>query len=51
MARRPVELVFYFEVPNRSSALKIEYKIKKLSKNNKEKIILNPELLESLIHD
>jgi putative endonuclease len=50
----PLKLEFYTVVKNRSVALKLEYKIKQLSKINKEKIIVDggflkihfPELIE-----
>lgn len=38
-ARRPVELVYYEEQENRSSASKREYAIKKLSKDQKKRLI------------
>ena len=37
-ARRPVSLLKYFECPDKSSALKLEYKIKKLSRAEKLKL-------------
>jgi putative endonuclease len=43
--RRPVELVFSKKFPNRSSALKEEFRIKRLSREQKLKIIseANPD--------
>lgn len=38
-SRRPVFLVWFVEVSSRSEALKMEYRLKKLSKEKKEKII------------
>ena len=38
-SRRPCKLVYYFEVSDRSSALKEEYRIKKLSRQDKLKLI------------
>jgi putative endonuclease len=38
-ARRPVKLIYSKKFRNRSLASKAEYKIKKLSKQEKEKII------------
>jgi putative endonuclease len=40
-ARRPVFLFKYVEVPNKSAALKLEAKIKKLSHKQKECINVN----------
>jgi len=37
--RRPVELVFWLDFANRSQAQKAEYKFKKLTRMQKEKII------------
>ena len=37
--RLPVTLVYHIEVPDKSSALKLEYKIKQLSRQQKEKLI------------
>ena len=39
MARRPVKLVWWQEHPDRSEASKCEYKIKKLTKLEKEKMV------------
>lgn len=38
-ARRPVSLVFYREVEDRSTGLKLEYKIKRLTKAKKEELV------------
>ena len=40
-SRRPVVLVYKEELPDLSSALKREHAIKKLSKKEKEQLILN----------
>ncbi len=40
-ARRPVTLVYEFVVPTRSDALKYEYRIKQLSRKEKEELIKN----------
>ena len=37
--RRPVELIFWLDFENRSQAQKAEYKFKKLTRTQKEKII------------
>lgn len=34
-SRRPVKLIKYFERPNKSEALKLEYKIKQMSREEK----------------
>ena len=39
--RRPVELVYFETFKNKSDALKREYQIKQLKKEEKEKLILN----------
>lgn len=44
----PLALVFYTPVRDRSSALKLEYKVKQLSKAKKERIAHEPEFLQSL---
>jgi len=38
-ARRPVELVYHEKQPNRSSASKREYAIKKLSRGQKDSLL------------
>ena len=45
--RGPVKLLINFEVDGKSKALKLEYKIKKLSKKEKIEIIKNRTLLDS----
>ena len=44
--RFPIKLELLLEVENRSIASKIENKIKQLSRNNKELIINNPDMLD-----
>lgn len=46
--RRPVNLVFSCSVGTQSEALKLEYRVKKLSRKRKEAIIQNPLLMERL---
>lgn len=40
-SRRPCKLVFYKEIHNKSEALKLEIRIKKLKKKYKENIVRN----------
>ena len=42
-SRRPVKLVYSQFIGTRSNALKEEYKIKKLSRNEKKQLIINRE--------
>lgn len=42
----PLLLVFHQEVGSHSQALRLEYKIKQLSKSHKERLILQPQLLQ-----
>jgi len=46
--KHPLKLEFFCEVGNRSDALKIEYKVKKLSKTAKEKLILGEQSINEL---
>ena len=46
--KHPLKLEFFCEVGNRSDALKIEYKVKKLSKTAKEKLILGDQSINEL---
>lgn len=46
--RSPLSLVFNIVVGNRSEALKLEYRIKRLSRNEKEALINLPTELEEL---
>jgi putative endonuclease len=47
----PLTLEFQIEVGDRSSALKLEYKVKRLSKNKKEQLLKTPNLLTDLFPD
>lgn len=47
--RLPVEYVFTYKCSSKSEALRLEYKIKKLKKINKEKIIKKELSIDSLI--
>lgn len=45
-----LELVFHSQVGDRSMALKLEYRVKQLSKTQKERLVTNPPLsLEYLL--
>ncbi|ERK13981.1 putative endonuclease [Serratia fonticola AU-P3(3)] len=45
-----LELVFHCQVGDRSMALRLEYRVKQLSKKQKEELIVNPPLsLEYLL--
>ena len=44
----PLTLTFYTKVGDRSSALKLEYKVKRLAKSKKEQVILGSILLHDL---
>ena len=45
----PLKLVFKIAVGNRSDALKLEYKVKKLSRTDKQRLISRITKLEELI--
>ena len=45
----PLKLVFKIVVGNRSDALKLEYKVKKLSRTEKQRLISRTSKLEELI--
>jgi putative endonuclease len=45
----PLKLVFKIAVGNRSDALKLEYKVKKLSRTDKQRLISRTSKLEELI--
>ena len=45
----PLKLVFKIVVGNRSDALKLEYKVKKLSRTDKQRLISRTTKLEELI--
>jgi putative endonuclease len=42
---KPIKIAQHWKVTSKSLAMKLEYRIKKLSRQNKEKIIDNPGLL------
>jgi putative endonuclease len=46
--RAPLELVLRRELGDRSLALKVELRIKKLSRKAKENLIQNPELIDEI---
>jgi putative endonuclease len=47
--RLPLELVFQARIGNRGLALKVEHRVKKLSKAGKEELINDPGALEGLL--
>ena len=47
----PLVLVYFTEVGDQSSALKLEYKVKRLTKAKKEQVILDSSLLRQLFPD
>lgn len=49
--RIPIKVEVMWQSDNRSLASKLEYRIKKLSKVDKETLILNPHLLEKLFQE
>jgi len=49
--RAPLELVLEHVVGDRSRASKIEYRIKKLSRSEKEKIVSLPSLVDEMIFE
>ena len=49
--RIPIKVEVMWQSDNRSLASKLEYRIKKLSKVDKETLILNPRLLEKLFQE
>ena len=48
--RAPLELVLRRELGDRSLALKVELRIKKLSRKAKENLIVNPEMVDEIAH-
>ncbi len=46
-SRRPVKLVYYEEYPDRSSASKREYAIKKMSRKAKQELLLCTSVIDS----
>jgi len=47
--RAPLELVFQLQVGNRSLASKIEHRIKKLRRPEKEKVVGHPSLVDDML--
>lgn len=45
----PLQLVYWTALPSHSAALKLEYKIKKMSKSKKESLILGEAELDQLV--
>lgn len=45
----PVKLVFQLAVPDRGTALQVEYKIKQLDKNSKESLVNDPSMITTLL--
>mgnify|MGYP001320583685 FL=1 len=48
--RAPLELVLRREIGDRSLALKVELRIKKLSRKAKENLIENPQMIDEIAH-
>ena len=48
--RAPLELVLRRELGDRSLALKVELRIKKLSRKAKENLIENPQMVDEIAH-
>jgi len=48
-SRRPLELVFQAEIGDRSLAMRVELKVKKLPKERKEKLVAAGEGIEDII--
>lgn len=48
--RAPLELVLRRELGDRSLALKVELRIKKLSRKAKENMIENPQVIDEIAH-
>ena len=48
--RAPLELVLKRELGDRSLALKVELRIKKLSRKAKENMIENPQVIDEIAH-
>ena len=49
--KRPLTVVFSERVEDRSDALKLEYRVKRLSKEQKEKLIVDGAGLKSLLRE
>ena len=50
-SHRAVKIEAVFSAPSRSSAASLEYAIKHLKKQEKERLIVEPEILQSLLPD
>ena len=48
--RGPLELMMKRELRDRSLALRVELRIKKLSRKAKENLIVNPEMVDEIAH-
>ena len=48
--RGPLELMMKRQLGDRSLALKVELRIKKLSRKAKENLIVNPEMVDEIAH-
>ena len=48
--RGPLELMMKRELRDRSLALKVELRIKKLSRKAKENLIVNPKMVDEIAH-
>ena len=49
--RMPVKIEVVWQSDNRSLASKLEYRIKKLSKTDKELLVSNPKIIEELLEE
>lgn len=49
--RMPVKIEAVWQSDNRSLASKLEYRIKKLSKTDKELLVSNPKIIEELLEE
>ena len=47
----PVKIEAVWQSDNRSLASKLEYRIKKLSKTDKELLVSNPKIIEELLEE
>ena len=47
--RRPLSLVFKQNIGSKSKATKVEREVKKFSKERKERLIIDPTIIEDLI--
>ncbi len=46
---KPIKIAQYWKIKNKSTAMRCEYAIKKLSRQNKEKMIVQPDLLNKFV--